>query len=416
MGRSMAAVFGPPRPTLSRSALVHDPFDREAFEEVLPRAPGLRSLLETATDEGTKDLAFDLFCSFYKYFVKLLPADQVIEECRGHRDLLDRALGLREHEKLRAWTRLKSAETALATELVLDLLLNEPSAEPERARDQTPDAAESPAETTEAKALLASEEVVDFVQGGEVARALAAELANFAMREREDLFYSKVVQHQLLTYELGQRHERPRPVYLCLDNSGSMSGEKEVWAKASALALAHMALQHGRLVEIVLFGDAADPLRVVSLDPRDKGPIRLEKVLDVASYFLGGGTDFQKPLSHVLDTIVAGHEASGHDVLFVSDGLCPLPEEFVRRFLEAKRRHNIRLTTVVIGGEAFSLAPISDSVHRLEEDLEAGDELAAQFASTFLERASGAGPRSRTRPRADRTQPLVFDHFLPEEP
>jgi len=268
----------------------------------------------------------------------------------------------------------------------------------------------------EAKALLASEEVVDFVQGGEVVRALAAELVNFAMREREDLFYSKVVQHQLLTYELWQRHERPRPVYLCLDNSGSMSGEKEVWAKASALALAHMALEHGRSVEIVLFGDAADPLRVVPLDPRDKGPIRLEKVLDVASYFLGGGTDFQKPLSHVLDTIVAGHEASGHDVLFVSDGLCPLPEEFVRRFLEAKGRHNIRLTTVVIGGEAFSLAPISDSVYRLEDDLEAGDELAAQFASTFLERASDPGLRPRARPRATRAQPLVFDHFLPEEP
>ena len=488
----MAAVFGPPGPTLSRSALVHDPFDREAFEEVLPRAPGLRLLLETSTDPGTKDLAFDLFCSFYKYFVKLLPADQVIEERRGHRDLLDRALGLREHEKLRAWTRLKSAETALATELVLDLLLIKPAAGPEKERAPTPEAGTSPEDATaseastarlrevlrdvredlegavelvaawsagpgeetrlppgmklqlmrnlvrnprlrriarlfgryrrmgladrEAKALLASEEVVDFVQGGEVVRALAAELVNFAMREREDLFYSKVVQHQLLTYELWQRHQRPRPVYLCLDNSGSMSGEKEVWAKASALALAHMALEHGRSVEIVLFGDAADPLRVVPLDPRDKGPIRLEKVLDVASYFLGGGTDFQKPLSHVLDTIVAGHEASGHDVLFVSDGLCPLPEEFVRRFLEAKGRHNIRLTTVVIGGEAFSLAPISDSVYRLEDDLEAGDELAAQFASTFLERASDPGLRPRARPRATRAQPLVFDHFLPEEP
>src|SRR5439155_18973128 len=237
----------------------------------------------------------------------------------------------------------------------------------------------------EAKALLASEDVVDYVQGGEVARALAAELANFAMREREELFSSKVVQHQLLTYELGQRHERPRRVYLCLDNSGSMSGEKEVWAKASALALAHMALQHGRSVEIILFGDAADPLRVVSLDPRDKGPIRLERVLDVASYFLGGGTDFQKPLSHVLDTIVAGHEASGHDVLFVSDGLCPLPEEFVRRFLEAKGRHNIRLTTVVIGGEAFSLAPISDSVYRLEDEPDEEDSRGNQRSFRFHE-------------------------------
>src|SRR2546421_1139105 len=452
MGRSMAAVFGPPGPTLSRSALVHDPFDREAFEEVLPRAPGLRLLLETSTDPGTKDLAFDLFCSFYKYFVKLLPADQVMEECRRHRDLLDRALGLREHEKFRAWTRLKSAETALATELVLDLLLNEPTTGPEKARAPTPEAGTSPEDATaaeasserlrevlrdvredlegavelvaawsagageetrlppemklqlmrnlvrnprlrriarlfgryrrmgladrEAKALLASEEVVDFVQGGEVARALAAELANFAMREREDLFYSKVVQHQLLTYELWQRHERPRPVYLCLDNSGSMSGDKEVWAKASALALAHMALQHGRSVEIVLFGDAADPLRVGSLEPRDKGPIPLEEVLDVASYFLGGGTDFQKTLSHVLDTIVAAGGASGHDVPFVSHGLCPLPRDLVPPFLDAKKRHDIPLTTVVIGGEAFSLPPISDSGHRLEDERAEGEQRA----------------------------------------
>src|SRR5438034_1145252 len=112
MGRFMAAVFGPPGSTLSRSALVNDPFDREAFEDVLPRAPGLRLLLESSKDPGTKDLAFDLFCSLYKYFVKLLPADQVIEESRGHRDLLDRALGLREHEKLRAWTRPESAAPA----------------------------------------------------------------------------------------------------------------------------------------------------------------------------------------------------------------------------------------------------------------------------------------------------------------
>src|SRR5467141_1897561 len=148
----MAAVFGPPGLTLSRSALVHDPFDREAFEEVLPRAPGLRLLLETSTDPGTKDLAYDLFCSFYKYFVKLLPTDQVMEECRPHRDLLDRALGLREHEKLRAWTRLKSAETALATELVLDLLLNEPGAESETERDQTSRAETPPDEATAADA------------------------------------------------------------------------------------------------------------------------------------------------------------------------------------------------------------------------------------------------------------------------
>src|SRR5207249_8953414 len=137
----------------------------------------------------------------------------------------------------------------------------------------------------------------------------------------------------------------------------------------SALALAHLALQHGRSVEFVLFGDVADPLRIVSLHPQDNGPQRLEKVTDVASYFLGGGTDFQKPLAHVLDAIGEGRGGPGTDVLFVSDGLCPLPEEFVRRFIETKDRNDIRLTTVVIGCNTVSLAPVSDFPTSLDDSL-----------------------------------------------
>src|SRR3989475_1782845 len=118
-------------------------------------------------------------------------------------------------------------------------------------------------------AMRASQEVVDFIQGGDVARALAGELSSFAMEEREDLFYAKVVTHYLLIYELWRREEEPRAVYLCIDNSGSMAGENEVWAKASALALAHLALAEHQPVEVVLLRDAADPLRIVSIWPAD---------------------------------------------------------------------------------------------------------------------------------------------------
>src|SRR2546428_5988231 len=135
-------------------------------------------------------------------------------------------------------------------------------------------------------AMRASQEDVDFIQGGHVARALAWELSSFAMEEREDLFYAKVVTHSLLIYELWRREEEPRAVYLCIDNSGSMAGEKEVWAKASRLALAHIAVAHDPPVEVVLFGDAADPLRVVSMRPEDNVSTRLRELLDVASYFL----------------------------------------------------------------------------------------------------------------------------------
>src|SRR5881409_996743 len=65
---------------------------------------------------------------------------------------------------------------------------------------------------------------------------------------------------------------------------------------------------------------------------------------------------------------------------------CPFPEDFVRRFREAKARYDLRMTSVLIGEEPFALGEISDTVHRLDEALQAGEALAAHFASAFLER------------------------------
>ena len=120
-----------------------------------------------------------------------------------------------------------------------------------------------------------------------------------------------------------------------------------------------------------------------------------------------------KPLSHVLDAIEAAHY-TGNDLLFVSDGLCPIPEEFIRRFREAKARYDLRMTSVLIGEEPFALSEISDAVHRLDEALEAGEALAAHFASAFLERGHEPGRPVGTPLRPGRATPLLFDHFLPD--
>jgi len=480
--------FGPAGPAVSKSTVVHDPFDEEAFEGILPRAPGLRLLLDETDHPYARELAFDLFCSFYKYFIKLLSPESVAPEYRRHRDLMRRALDLREHEKLRALTRLKSPETALATELVLDGLLRnlaraeeaEPPSGPRREEERAPpDSSETASERLreilrdardhlqhavelvaawsqgagqetrlpgelklrlmrdlvrdprlqriaqlfaryrrfgmqerDLRALRTVREVVDFVQGGDVARALAGELSSFAMEEREDLFYAKVVTRSLLLYELWRQEAEPRPVYLCVDNSGSMAGDKEIWAKASALSLAHLALSHRRPVEVVLFGDVADPLRVVPMAPEDDGPTRMSKLMDVATYFLGGGTDFVKPLSHVLDRIES-HAHVGNDLLFVSDGLCPIPDDFLRRFREAKARYDLRMTSVLVGEDPQSLTAISDHVHTLDEALEEAEALAAHFASAFLERTPERGVPTPHRLKVGRETPLLFDHFLP---
>src|SRR5439155_1747715 len=177
----MAATFGPPGPTMARSVLVHDPFDQEAFEDVLPRAPGLRLLLASESPDTREDLEAAV-------------------------------------ELVAAWSSGPGEETRLPPEIKMQLMRNlVRNPRLRRIALLFGRYRRMGLRERELRAPVASEEVVDFVQGGDVARALAAELSNFAMREREDLFYAKVVTHQLLLYKLWQRHERPRPVYLCLD-------------------------------------------------------------------------------------------------------------------------------------------------------------------------------------------------------
>src|SRR5207247_9529604 len=107
-----------------------------------------------------------------------------------------------------------------------------------------------------------------------------------------------------------------------------------------------------------------------------------------------------------------GHHTGKH-LLFWSDGLCPMPVEFVRRFREAKARYDLRMTSVLIGAEALVLREISDTIHRLGEALEAGEALAAHVASAFLERGHEPLHAVRGPLRPGRGTPLLFDHFLP---
>src|SRR5256712_9355427 len=298
------AVFGPPGRAISRSAIVHDPFDEEAFQQILPKATGLRLLLNESELPLANELAFDLFCSFYKYFVKLRSPAEIAPEAQGNRELVGRALDLREHAKLRGFTKLKPTETALATELVLDALLQEMAQRPqapevpteaqepadassesargvttERLREVLKDAREDLQTVTELvaawssgagpqtrlpselklrlmrdivrnprlrmiarlfgryrrlglrertlPAMRASQEVVDFVQGGDVARALAGELSSFAMEEREDLFYSKVTTRSLLISHLWRRQGVPPAADSVFDYSRPMAGGRD---------------------------------------------------------------------------------------------------------------------------------------------------------------------------------------------
>src|SRR5207245_9845248 len=82
--------------------------------------------------------------------------------------------------------------------------------------------------------------------------------------------------------------ERGRgPMIVCLDGSGSMAGDKEIWSKAVALTLLEIARRQRRLFRFICFSSADTPLFTRDLNPRERHDVQEDRALDVAEYFPG---------------------------------------------------------------------------------------------------------------------------------
>src|SRR5262249_30102207 len=92
------------------------------------------------------------------------------------------------------------------------------------------------------KAAHGLDDVVGVALGGDVGKLLPSELAKLALPELELDTLRRLVERQCLCREHCSIEPVAKgPVIICVDESGSMSGEKVHTAKALALALAWVA-------------------------------------------------------------------------------------------------------------------------------------------------------------------------------
>jgi uncharacterized protein with von Willebrand factor type A (vWA) domain len=211
----------------------------------------------------------------------------------------------------------------------------------------------------------ASEEVFDVRLGRDVERLLPPELLALHHPVLRRDFARRLVEGELLTYALRGPDERGRgPMIVCLDGSGSMAGEKEIWSKAVALTLLEIARRQRRLFRFICFSSADTPLFTRDLNPRERHEVHEDRALDVAEYFPGGGTDFQVPLDAALDCLRTARYRRG-DVVLITDGECRVSPEWRARFAAEKARLGFSLYSILIDvgpSAAGTLAELSDRV------------------------------------------------------
>lgn len=206
----------------------------------------------------------------------------------------------------------------------------------------------------------ANAEMYEVGIGAELSRLLPHEL--LALRHpllRRD-FARRFVDAELLQYALRAIEEKGRgPMIVCLDGSSSMAGDKEIWSKAVSLTLLDIAQRQRRLFRSICFAAADMPLQVLDLNGRQRYVAEMDKVFQLAEYFPGGGTDFQKPLSAALECLQKARHKRG-DIVFITDGECRVDAIWLSEFKRAKERLGFSLFSVLIDVGSSSLGPLRD--------------------------------------------------------
>jgi uncharacterized protein with von Willebrand factor type A (vWA) domain len=215
-----------------------------------------------------------------------------------------------------------------------------------------------------------TEEVYEVEAGRDIARMLPQELVALHHPLLRRDWCRRYTEGALLQYRLRGDDERGRgPMVVCLDTSASMAGDKEIWSKAVALTLLDVARRERRRFRAILFSSAETGLYTLDLNPGQRWASDLDRALDLADYFAGGGTDFEQPLDAAVDCLGSSRLRRG-DVVLISDGECRVGDDWKQRFLAEKKRLDFSLYAILIdvGGSAMeTLAELADRVSRVSE-------------------------------------------------
>jgi len=224
------------------------------------------------------------------------------------------------------------------------------------------------------KLSQARDEVHTVSLGNDLSRVLPAELVQLHHPILKLEFKRKFIEGKLMQYELkGTEKQGKGPIIVCCDNSKSMSGDREIWSKAVALALLDVASMQKRAFVCIHFGGPPDKLKVIEVAVGDREI--LNKAVEMAEFFLNsGGTAFEPALGRAAE-LIESQEYKKADIVFITDGKAPISQTFLAEFLEIKKRREFRVFSVPIQSRGIStLKEFSDEIVRVDELLYAEAE------------------------------------------
>jgi len=213
-------------------------------------------------------------------------------------------------------------------------------------------------------------EAYDIERGAELGRLIPAELLALHHPGLSADFRRRLLEGTVLQYRLREEEQKGKgPMVVCIDVSSSMQGDKELWAKAVSLTLMDIARRQRRLFRAVLFSSGPETLRIIDLNDKRRYKPELSKVLEMAEYFPGGGTDFQTPIDAAV-ALLEDKKLKRGDIVVITDGECQVTSEWLAALRERKEALKFTIFAVLVdvgSSELSTLAQFSDHVSSVKK-------------------------------------------------
>src|SRR5215469_4975928 len=213
-------------------------------------------------------------------------------------------------------------------------------------------------------------EAYDVERGSDLGRLIPAELIALHHSGLRADFLRRLLEGEVLQYRLREDEQKGRgPMVVCIDVSSSMQGDKELWAKAVSLTLMDIARCQRRLFRAVLFSSGPESLKVLDLNNKRRYQPELTKVLEMAEYFPGGGTDFQSPIDAAV-SLLEDKKLKRGDIVVITDGECQVAPEWLAALHRRKDELKFSIFAVLVdvgSSELSTLAQFSDRVSSVKK-------------------------------------------------
>jgi uncharacterized protein with von Willebrand factor type A (vWA) domain len=205
----------------------------------------------------------------------------------------------------------------------------------------------------ESRAKRAPAEIVDIECGNDLGRVLPGELMLLHSPLKLD-FLRRFTESSLMQHKMqGSEKQGKGPVIVCLDESGSMAGDKEIWSKAFFLGFHALAAKDRRDIAYLPFGTEVTRCEMFRHGQAD--PLAL---CDLLTHFAGhGGTNFDAPLEESLS--ILDKSMPNADIVFITDGVARV-SDCIRQRIQTARQAGLHLYVVLIGGSGKAFEGIAD--------------------------------------------------------